>query len=265
MTAASEAAGALGWAGMIVPAVEYADALIDVVARIDETELERRSRPRSNPRPGPLRALMELPAGIEIPLDTLRPDDVLALQIDGDGLVEWTKRGVRRTYEPACELVGVLANGPRLRQAVDDVSAFSGYTLRAAHGTLRQCAALRDPHGAIRGGVGRNWRTGPHRRGCTRTPGHPPVAVAVAVLRVGLRAVGRRPQRAGCHTLRNRGTARSAERRSMNSLHSSIAVRHIRCQPAARWWASYPSNSSSSRRHVAAVCWSASSAKPGSR
>lgn len=144
VTAASEAAGALGWAGMIVPAVEYADALIDVVARINETELERRSRPDPILDRALLRALMELPAGIEIPLDALRPDDVLALQIDGDGLVEWTKRGVRRTYEPACELVGVLANGPRLRQAVDDVSAFSGYTLRAAHGTLRQCAALRD-------------------------------------------------------------------------------------------------------------------------
>ena len=73
MTAASEAAGALGWAGMIVPAVEYADALIDVVARINETELERRSRPDPILDRALLRALMELPAGIEIPLDALRP------------------------------------------------------------------------------------------------------------------------------------------------------------------------------------------------
>ncbi len=173
---ADEAAGALGWAGTVVPALEYAGALIDVVARINEPELERRSRPDPVVDRALLRTLMELPSGIEIPLDALGNEHLVTLQLDGDGLVEWTGHGVRRTYEPACEVVGVLATGRHLRQAVDDVSAFSGYSLRAVYGTLRQCEALRGRAATFGVGLVATGELGPivvgapERRGTRPTP-----------------------------------------------------------------------------------------------
>ncbi len=176
MMLADAAAGALGWAGTVIPALEYAGSLIDVVARINEPELARRRRPDPVVDRALLRTLMELPSGIEIPLDALSIEHLVTLQIDGDGLVEWTERGVRRTYEPACEVVGVLATGRHLRQAIDDVSAFSGYSLRAAYGTLPQCEALRGRAATFGVGLVATGEPGPivvgapERRGIRPTP-----------------------------------------------------------------------------------------------
>ena len=141
---AIQVAEVLGWSGTVVPAVRYAGTTIDIVIRINEGELLRRGPLGAVLDRALLAALMELPLGIEIPLNQLRPEQLLALRIDGDGLVEWTPGGVRRTYEPVCEVTGVLATGPHLRKVVDEVSAFSGYSLRVAYGTRRQCSALRD-------------------------------------------------------------------------------------------------------------------------
>ena len=194
MMLADEAAGALGWAGTVVPALEYAGALIDVVARINEPELKRRSRPDPVVDRALLRTLMELPSGIEIPLDALSTEHLVTLQIDGDGLVEWTGHGVRRTYEPACDGGGcpgdrpASATGGRRRLGV----------LRLfAPGGLRHAPAMRSSPGPrcdLRGGLGGYGRAGPDRRGRTRAPGHPTHPFTVAVLRAGLRAVEQRPQ-----------------------------------------------------------------------
>lgn len=143
-TRAEEVSQALGWEGAVVSAVRYAGTTVDVVTRVNHAELERRGSLGAVLDRALLRVLMELPKGVEIPLEVLSPEHVLTLRIDGDGLVEWTPRGVRRTYEPACEVTGILATGRQLRRAVDEVSTFSGFSLRASYGTPRQCAAVRD-------------------------------------------------------------------------------------------------------------------------
>jgi hypothetical protein len=146
------AAATLGWDGIVVQGIESAGTVVDAVVVMNEGALERRHHSDPVLDRAVLRALMELPSGIAIPLNALAPQHLLALKTEGDGLVEWTAHGVLRTYEPACDLVGILATDQHLRLVVDQVSAFSGYALRSAYGTRRQCAALRSQ--ATQFGVG---------------------------------------------------------------------------------------------------------------
>jgi hypothetical protein len=132
----------LGWTGTVVSAVEYAGQEVDVVVRFNDSELSRRDCSEAVLDRALLRALMELPLGIEVPCASLRAEHLVALQLGGDDLVEWTQLGIRRTFQPACEVIGIMATSHDLGEALRDVSALSGFALRAVWGPRRSCGRL---------------------------------------------------------------------------------------------------------------------------
>ena len=192
---ATVASLALGWRGDLVTAVESSGYTVDVVVRFNSAELVRRDFGPPVLDRAALRAMLSLPAGITVPCTDIPTQDLLALELAESPVVELAGAGVRRLYEPACDIVGILATDRPLRRAVDAVGMFSPFAERSVFGTARQCRtqlrlrqSLRD-----RGCGGRGAR-------CHRPPPTPASERAaqfspVAFLRTDLREVAPRPQR----------------------------------------------------------------------
>lgn len=134
------AAEVLGWEGLIVEGVEGADQKVDVIVRPNQRELERRGDTASPILDrSVLRALMELPLGVEVPWNSLKTTDTLVLRLCGDALVQSTAAGVHRVFEPAFDLVGIVAADDALSANISRVTLFGAHAPRAAVGALRSC------------------------------------------------------------------------------------------------------------------------------
>jgi hypothetical protein len=133
------AAIALGWSGELVKGVECSGYAVDVIVRFNHAELIRRHHGPPVLDRAALRAMMNLPMQLEVPVDVVPTGDLQAIELGGESLVERTASGVRRTYEPACDIVGIIATGQPLSSAVNLVGMFSAYSERAVYGSSRQC------------------------------------------------------------------------------------------------------------------------------
>lgn len=136
---ATVASLALGWRGDLVTAVESSGYTVDVVVRFNSAELVRRDFGPPVLDRAALRAMLSLPAGITVPCTDIPTQDLLALELAESPVVELAGAGVRRLYEPACDIVGILATDRPLRRAVDAVGMFSPFAERSVFGTARQC------------------------------------------------------------------------------------------------------------------------------
>jgi hypothetical protein len=169
-------AEALGWAGMIVSGLEYAGLMIDAVVCLNEGELRRRGVSEPVLDRTLLRALMELPLGVEVPNDALGAEDRVALHLDGSEHVEWTPHGVRRLYQPPCDVIGITTTSEHLPRAINEIASLSGFALRAVHGRRRTCTTASEQAAQL--GVGLVATDGeaavvltrPERRGIRPSP-----------------------------------------------------------------------------------------------
>jgi hypothetical protein len=96
--------------------------------------------------------MLNLPVGIVVPVEDVSAQDLMALELAEGPLVERTATGLRRHYQPACDIVGILGTGRPLRRALDSVGMFSPFGVRAVFGTERQCRTQLDY--ACRFGIG---------------------------------------------------------------------------------------------------------------